>query len=132
MSMIHKIITGKMPMLPNASYVMSDFRDIAKIHVLALANNKSNGQRFIVTSEAPYSFVSVAKILKDHGFDKASPKVAPSLMVKIMSLFNREMKGMLPFVDANISADISKTKNVFNWKPLPFEQTVVDSAKSIS
>ena len=40
MSMIHKIITGKMPMLPNASYVMSDFRDIAKIHVLALDNNK--------------------------------------------------------------------------------------------
>lgn len=132
MSMIHKIITGKMPMLPNASYVMSDVRDIAKIHVLALDNNKSNGQRFIVTSEAPYSFVSVAKILKDHGFDKASPKVAPSLMLKFMSLFNREMKGMLPFVDANISADISKTKSVFNWKPLPFEQTIIDSAKSIS
>jgi dihydroflavonol-4-reductase len=49
-----------------------------------------------------------------------------------MSLFNREMKGMLPFVDANISADISKTKSVFNWKPLPFEQTIIDSAKSIS
>jgi dihydroflavonol-4-reductase len=52
-------------------------------------------------------------------------------MVKFMSLFNREMKGMLPFVDAEISADISPTKQVFNWKPLPFEKTVLDTAKSI-
>ena len=52
-------------------------------------------------------------------------------MVKFMSLFNREMKGMLPFVDAEISADISPTKQVFNWKPLPFKKTVLDTAKSI-
>jgi len=30
-----------------------------------------------------------------------------------------------------VSADISQTKQVFNWKPLPFEQTVLDTARSI-
>ena len=131
MSMIKDMITGKMPMQPNAHYVMSDVRDIAKIHVAAMENDESNGERFIVTSEKPYSFVGVASILKENGFKKASPKKAPSFMVKFMSLFNREMKGMLPFVDAEISADISPTKQVFNWKPLPFETTVLDTAKSI-
>ena len=77
------------------------------------------------------SFVGVAAILKENGFEKASPKKAPSFMLKIMSLFNREMKGMLPFVDAEISADISPTKQVFDWKPLPFEKTVLDTAKSV-
>lgn len=131
MSMIKDMITGKMPMQPNAHYVMSDVRDIAKIHVAAMENDESNGERFIVASEKPYSFVGVASILKENGFKKASPKKAPSFMVKFMSLFNREMKGMLPFVDAEISADISPTKQVFNWKPLPFEKTVLDTAKSI-
>jgi dihydroflavonol-4-reductase len=131
MSMIKDMITGKMPMQPNAHYVMSDVRDIAKIHVAAMENDESNGERFIVTSENPYSFVGVASILKENGFKKARPKKAPSFMVKFMSLFNREMKGMLPFVDAEISADISPTKQVFNWKPLPFEKTVLDTAKSI-
>ena len=131
MSMIKDMITGKMPMQPNAHYVMSDVRDIAKIHVAAMENDESNGERFLVTSEKPYSFVGVASILKENGFKKASPKKAPSFMVKFMSLFNREMKGMLPFVDAEISADISPTKQVFNWKPLPFEKTVLDTAKSI-
>lgn len=131
MSMIKDIITGKVPMLPNAHYVMSDVRDIAKIHVEALENSESNGERFIVTSEKPFSFVGVAAILKENGFEKASPRKAPSFMIKFMSLFNSEMKGMLPFVDAEVSADISSTKKVFDWKPLPFEKTVLDTAKSI-
>ncbi len=131
MSMIKDIITGKMPMLPNSHYVMSDVRDIAKIHVAALENTMSNGKRFIVTSEKPYSFVGIASILKENGFKKASPRKAPSFMVKFMSLFNSEMKGMLPFVDAEVSADISQTKEVFNWKPLSFEKTVLDTANSI-
>jgi dihydroflavonol-4-reductase len=131
MGMIQDVITGKMPMIPNVHYVMSDVRDIAKIHVQAMDNEASDGQRFIVTSELPHSFLSIASILKENGFDKASPKKAPSFLVKFMSLFSREMKGMLPFVDAEISADIAPTKKVFNWEPISFEKTILDSAKSI-
>jgi dihydroflavonol-4-reductase len=69
--------------------------------------------------------------LRDNGFKKATPRKAPSLMVKFLSLFNREMKGMLPFLDAEISADISATKQVFNWEPIPFDKTILDTAKSI-
>ncbi|SEB41360.1 dihydroflavonol-4-reductase [Tenacibaculum sp. MAR_2009_124] len=131
MEMIKKVITGKMPMLPNSNYVMSDVRDIAKIHVEALGNLKSEGRRLIVSSAKPHSFVSVAQILKDGGYDKASPKTAPSLMVKFMSLFNSEMKGMLPFVDALVSADISPAMEIFKWRPIPFEKTILDTAVSI-
>jgi dihydroflavonol-4-reductase len=73
----------------------------------------------------------MASTLKTNGFKKSNPKKAPSFMVKFMSLFNAEMKGMLPFVDAEVSADISPTKRVFNWKPISFEKTLIDSAKSV-
>jgi len=131
MSMIRDIITGKVPMLPNANYVMSDVRDIAQIHVQAIENDQSNGHRFIVTSEQPYSFLGVASILKENGYKKANPKKAPSFMVKFLSIFSSEMKGMLPFVDSTVSADISQTKKTFNWQPIPFEKTIIDTAKSI-
>lgn len=131
MSMIRDIITGKVPMLPNANYVMSDVRDIAQIHVQAIENDQSNGQRFIVTSEQPYSFLSVASILKKNGYKKANPKKAPSFLLKFMSIFSSEMKGMLPFVDSMVTADITLTKKTFNWQPIPFEKTIVDTAKSI-
>ena len=102
-------------------------RDIAKIHVDAIAQENSDGKRFIVTSEKPHSFVQIAAILKENGYEKSSPKQAPSFLVKLMSLFNREMKGMLPFVDAHITSDISETKQIFNWEPISFEKTIIDS-----
>ena len=46
-------------------------------------------------------------------------------------IFNSEMKGMLPFIDTEVGADISSTKKVFNWEPISFEKTVIDTAKSI-
>lgn len=131
MDMIKKIITGKMPALPKCNYVMSDVRDIAKTHVLAMENTETNGQRYIVTSEEPYAFVDVAQILNKNGFKKAKSKQAPTFLLKILSNFDSELKGMRPFFGAKITADISATKKTFNWKPIPFEKTIIDTAKSI-
>jgi dihydroflavonol-4-reductase len=38
---------------------------------------------------------------------------------------------MLPFIGNTIEADVSSTMDTFNWKPLPFEKTVLDAAKSV-
>ena len=131
MDMFHKLITGKMPMLPKASSVMSDVRDIAKIHVLALENQQANGKRFIVTTERPHTFLELAQILKSNGYKKVSTNLAPNFLLKFMANFNDEMKGMLPFVGNTIEADINDTMGTFNWKPIPFEKTVLDTANSV-
>ena len=56
MGMFKNMILGKVPMVPKSSINMSDVRDVAKIHVLALENKNANGKRFIVTTEKPYAF----------------------------------------------------------------------------
>jgi len=131
MDFFKKSITGKVPMLPKASTVMSDVRDIATIHVAALENEKANGKRFIVTSEKPYSFQAIAKILKSNGYNKVSTTLAPTFLLKLMANVNSEMKGMLPFIGNTIEAEVSNTMATFNWKPIPFEKTVLDTAKSV-
>ena len=35
---------------------------------------------------------------------------------------------MLTMLGMNLSADNSKTMDVFDWKPIPFEKTVLDTA----
>ena len=127
MDTFKKLIAGEMPMIPNAGFVMSDVRDIAKIHVQALENESANGKRFIVTTERPYSFQELAQILKSNGYSKVSTRLAPTFLLKIMANFNAEMKGMLPFVGITVDADISDTKSTFNWQPIPFEKTVLDT-----
>ena len=131
MDFFKKLITGKVPMLPRAYSVMSDVRDVAAIHVQALENEKANGNRFIVTTEKPHAIQEIAQILKSNGYDKVSTKLAPTFLLKFMAKFNDEMKGMLPFIGNTIEADVSSTMKTFNWKPISFEKTVVDTAKSV-
>ena len=50
----------------------------------------------------------------------------------MLSMFNREMKGMAPFFDVHVSADTSATNEIFNWQPISFIKTIVDTAKSIA
>ena len=131
MDFFKKLITGKVPMLPKADSVMSDVRDIAHIHVKALENKKANGNRFIVTTEESHNFQEIAKILKANGYQKISTTLAPTFLLKFMANFDDEAKGMLPFIGNTIEADITLTRNTFNWNPISFEKTVLDTANSV-
>ena len=131
MDFFKKLITGKVQMLPRAFSVMSDVRDVATIHVAALENEKANGKRFIVTSENPHAIQEIAQILQSNGYEKVSTKLAPTFLLKFMAKFNDEAKGMLPFIGNTIQADIKDTMRTFNWKPILFEKTVLDAAKSV-
>ena len=82
MVLFKKMIEGKMPMVPKAALNMSDVRDIAKIHMLALENKNANGKRFIVTTEKPYKFQELAQILKSNGYNKVSTIQAPNFLLK--------------------------------------------------
>ena len=131
MGMFKNMILGKMPMVPKSSINMSDVRDVAKIHVLALENKNANGKRFIVTTEKPYAFQELAQILKSNGYDKVSTKLAPNFLLKFIGNFDREARSMRAFIGKTYNGDISSTIETFDWKPISVEKTVLDTAKSI-
>ena len=131
MSMFKDLITGKIPMIPQSSINMSDVRDVAKVHVLALKNKKAPGNRFIVTTKKSYSFSKLAQLLKINGYSKVSTKIAPNFLLKFLSFFDREARSMRAFIGKKYDADISKTMKIFNWTHIPFEKTILDTAKYI-
>ena len=131
MTMFKQMLTGKMPLVPQAGINMSDVRDIAKIHVLALENEKANGKRFIVTTEKPYAFQELAQLLKSNGYDKVSTKLAPNFLLKAMGYINREARSMRAFIGKTYTGDVTSTMEVFDWKPIAFEKTILDTAKCI-
>ena len=131
MSMIVKILGGKTPMVPNTSFPMVDVRDVAYLHVEALTEPKAANQRFIATEKIGRSFQSICQLLIDNGYKGPSTKLAPNFMLKLLSIFDREAKGMLAMLDMNLSADNSKTMEVFNWEPVPFEKTLIETAEAV-
>ena len=48
-----------------------------------------------------------------------------------MANFNSDLKGMLPYIGNTFNGDVSDTMKTFNWKPIAFKKTVLDTAKSV-
>ena len=53
-------------------------------------------------------------------------------MVRLLAVFNSEMKGMLPYTGKKYEANVDTTKQIFNWEPVPFSKMVLDTAESVS
>jgi len=131
MSLFKRVITGELKQMIHANINMSDVRDVAAIHVKALENSSAGNQRFIVASEAAHAYSEITQLLKQNGYDKVGIGVAPNILVKLMGLFNAEMKGMMPYVGKTYLADISETKRIFDWQPVSFDKMVLDTAQSV-
>lgn len=131
LTVLAKMLDGKVPMVPDAAFPMVDVRDVARLHVMALKKAGVAGSRFIASGTDPVSFADAAQILLDDGYKGPSTKIAPRWLLKILSIFDREAKGMLALVGIRPTADNSTTCDVFNWVPIPFRRSLIETASAI-
>jgi len=131
-SMMTRMIGGKMPVIPDMSMGMVDVRDVARLHVEAMTAEGAAGKRFIAASAEPIAMAALATVLKDAGYSKVPALKAPTLLLKLIGLFDDEVKGMLPFLGKVASYDNSSTFQVLHWKPTPMETSFREMAAAIS
>jgi dihydroflavonol-4-reductase len=48
-----------------------------------------------------------------------------------MGYVNREARSMRAFIGKTYTGDVTSTMEVFDWKPIAFEKTILDTAKCI-
>ena len=132
LTMISDIITGKYPLVPDICVGFIDVRDVAKLHVAAMTAAGAVGKRFIASSDEPLHFKEVTGILKNAGYKKASTRQAPKFLLKIMSLFDDQVKGLLPMVGERQTVANEETYEVLGWEPTPMDQSLIETAESIS
>ncbi len=130
--MMSKMITGKIPMIPDMAMGMIDVRDVAKLHVAAMTASGAEGKRFIACTEEPVEMASLAKVLREAGYKKTPSLKAPTFLLKLMSLVDPEAKGMMPFIGKKATLDNSATLKVLNWKPTPMANSFKEMAASIT
>jgi len=130
--MISDLVAGKIPMIPDIAMGMVDVRDVAKLHVAALTANGAAGNRFIAASADPISMSDIAQILREAGYKKVPSRKAPNFAIKVMSLFDREAKGMVPQLGKKVAYDNRTTYDVLKWQPTEFKKTLLEMAASVS
>jgi dihydroflavonol-4-reductase len=131
-AMMTDMIGGKMPMIPDLAMGMIDVRDVARLHVKAMTAEGAAGKRFIAASAEPVEMATMASVLRSAGYPKVPSRKAPTVLLKIMSLFDRQVRGMLPMIAKKAAFDNRATFEVLQWKPTPIETSFREMAAAIS
>jgi nucleoside-diphosphate-sugar epimerase len=111
------MLDGTMPVIRRQRFGVADVRDVADVHIRAMAVPEAAGQRFLVLADGPtISFLQMAQILRDRLGPLAER--APT----------EEEPGDEP-PDLVIHND--RAKRVLGWQPRPVETTIVETAESL-
>ena len=131
-SIVRDMISGKFPMVPDVAMGMVDVRDVARLEVAALTANGAAGHRFIAASAEPVAMGHLAAVLRGAGFKKAPSRKAPNVAIKLMGLFDPEVKAIAAQLGVRVAYDNTATFEVLGWQPTPLETTFVDMATALA
>ncbi len=98
-SVVRRLLSGKDPMQPPIGLPVVDVRDVARMHLKAVEDPTLAGSRFIA-SAGSLSFAEMGQILRASFPDRRiARQVAPVWMVRLMALFDPEIRSILPKLD---------------------------------
>ena len=129
-SMILRMLNGSMPALAKIHIGIVDVRDVAKAHILAMKNDQSNGERFIV-SEKEMWMSDIANVLNANGY-KAPEKNMPNFLLKAMAMFKSDLKTISKMAGKQRDCNTTKAIDVLGWKPISAEESILAAAKQIT
>lgn len=115
--LISAMLTGAMPVAPRARFGVVDVRDVADLHLRAMAAPEAAGKRFLAVADGPtLSYVEVAAILRRRLGDAAA--LAPTAEADGADLPR-------PVIHND------RAKDELGWRPRPAETAVVETAESL-
>ncbi len=127
------IWSGAQPAIPDIAFPMADVRDVAEVHLAALKTNDNKDSRYMVAfTTEPNKLTEIAKLLRESGNKKAPRFKIPMSVLRLLSRFNSALKTLVTSTDGlTLIIDISNTKADFDWTPMPFKQSVLDTASKL-
>ena len=129
-TVIRKLLDRSVPMTPKFGVNLVDVEDVADMHIEAMLNKDASGKRFLLSSETLW-FSEIAKILRDNGFKKAPRFSAPNFLVKILAMFDKEMKIVLFYLGVKNTLHCNNAKKILNWKPRKTKKAILETAKQL-
>ena len=117
MQLVKAMLDGTMSVVPRARFGIADVRDVADLHMRAMATPEAAGKRFLALSNDPAtSFVALAAVLREHLGEIAArvpTEEAPGEDRPAPVIHN------------------DRARTELGWRPRPSVETIVDSARSL-
>jgi dihydroflavonol-4-reductase len=115
--LIEAMLDGKMPVVPRQRFGVADVRDVADLHIRAMAAPHARGKRFLALADGPtISYLRVAEVLREQLGPLADR--TPT----------EEAAGVEP---PRLVIHNERARQELGWRPRPAETTIVDTAESL-
>jgi nucleoside-diphosphate-sugar epimerase len=117
MHLVKAMLDGTMAVAPRARFGLADVRDVADLHIRAMAAPDAAGKRFLAVADGPtISYLEVAETLRG----KLGPLAA---RVPTEEAPGDELPRPIIHND--------RARNELGWRPRPTETTIVETAQSL-
>jgi nucleoside-diphosphate-sugar epimerase len=111
------MLDGTMPVVARQRFGVADVRDVADLHIRAMAAPGATGKRYLALADGPtISFLQMAQILRE--------RLGP-LAERVPT---QEAPGPEP---ARLIIHNDRAKQELGWRPRPAETTIVETAESL-
>jgi dihydroflavonol-4-reductase len=95
---VRRFLRGKDPAMPKIGFPMVDVRDVAEMHLRALANPATAGKRYPSVAGSMW-FPEMGAVLKAaHPGRRIPTRTAPMPLLRFLALFDGEIRAILPLV----------------------------------
>ena len=132
--LVQRLMDGAMPGLPRLNFGIVDVRDVADLHIRAMAHPAAKGERFLAVSGDFMSILDIAKVLKSR-LGEAAKKVPtrelPNWMVRLAAMRDPAVKQITPELGKAKNATGEKAKRLLGWAPRSREDALIATAESL-
>jgi len=117
LQLVKAMLDGTMPVVRRQRFGVADVRDVADLHIRAMAAPEAAGKRYLALADGPtISFLEMAQILRE--------RLGP-LAERVPT---EEAPGPEP---ARLIIHNDRAKQELGWRPRPAETTIIETAESL-
>jgi len=132
--MIQRFMDGAVPGCPRLWFGLVDVRDVADLHLRAMTDSAARGERFIASASDAVEMVEIARVLRSRLGSAASrvpTRKVPDFLVRLAALRDPAIRTVLPELGKMKRVSSEKARRLLGWVPRPYEESVVDTARSL-
>jgi dihydroflavonol-4-reductase len=129
---IDRLLAGALPAIPRLGFAFSDVRDVADLHIRAMAAPAAAGQRLLGTGGFQW-LTEVAAILRsDLGAQaaKVPTRQAPNWLVRLVARADPSIRSVVGELGQRTDYSTQKAQ-ALGWSHRPVRESVLDCARSI-
>ncbi|MBS0361504.1 MAG: NAD-dependent epimerase/dehydratase family protein [Proteobacteria bacterium] len=131
---VERLLNGRVPGLPRLGFNVVDVRDVAELHVRAMIDENSAGERYIAA--ANYAWMAdLAELLRARVTGPQKAKIPtrkmPDFVIRLAGLFDKDLGSVTSGLGVKHDFSSAKAQRMLAWTPRPLEETIMDCANSL-